>query len=89
MARDPDRSFSGTRRTVLLAQVTDDVEDEADQLLRYLNQYGDEIVVLPKASYSQGGEAFMTAFRQDLGQAELFVQILGRRAGRAFLPTCR
>jgi hypothetical protein len=70
------------KKTILLAQTTDDVEDEADQLRRYLNQYGDEIAVLPKGGYSQGGEAFMSAFQQDLARADLFVQLLGHRAGR-------
>ena len=70
------------RKTILIAQATDDVEDESDQLLRYLNQYGDEIAILPLAGYPQGGEAFTSAFKQDLARADLFVQLLGRRAGR-------
>jgi len=70
------------KKTILLAQTTDDVEDEADQMRCYLSQYGDEIAVLPKCGYSQGGEAFMAAFQQDLAQADVFVQLLGRRAGR-------
>lgn len=73
---------AGSRKTVLLAQATDDVEDEADQLRRCLEQYGDEVVVLPQACYPQGGDVFKTALAQDLAQAELFVQVLGRRAGR-------
>jgi hypothetical protein len=72
----------GTQKTILLAQTTDDVEDEADQLRRYLGQYADEIAILPTTGYSQGGEAFMAAFRQDLSRADLFVQLLGRRIGR-------
>jgi hypothetical protein len=71
-----------TKKTILIAQTTDDVEEEADQLLRYLNQYAGEVTVLPRAGYPQGGEAFMAAFRQDLAQADLFVQLLGRRIGR-------
>jgi len=70
------------RKFVLLAQTTDDVEDETDQLRSYLKQYDDEIVVLPVADYPQGGKAFRGAFERDLAQANLFVQLLGRRAGR-------
>jgi hypothetical protein len=70
------------RKCILLAQVTDDVEDEAEQLRTYLNQYEDVFKVLPVTAYPQGGDAFTAAFEHDLAQAELFVQILGRRPGR-------
>jgi hypothetical protein len=80
--RDLRTAASDAKRTVLIAQVTDDVADEADQLVRYLNQFRDEVTLLPKAGYSQGGDAFMSAFRNDLAQSGLFVQLLGRRAGR-------
>lgn len=81
----PSGSVTGSaeaRKTILLAQPTDDVEEETDQVRRYLGQFGDKIVILPMAGYSQGGDAFMSAFKQDLAQAELFVQLLGRRTGR-------
>jgi hypothetical protein len=70
------------RKTVILAQTTDDVEDEVDQLRSFLLQYEDEIAILPKISYPQGGEAFMVAFQADIAQADLFVQLLGKRPGR-------
>ena len=82
VSRHEEPESSTARRTILLAQTTDDVADEADQMVRYLNQFGDEVVVLPKAGYPQGGEAFAAAFRRDLAQAGLFVQLLGRRIGR-------
>jgi hypothetical protein len=78
----PRGPSDGAKKTVLLAQATDDVEEEADQLRRYLSQYEDEITVLPSAGYSQGGEAFAAAVQQDVKQSQLFVQLLGRRAGR-------
>jgi hypothetical protein len=68
-------------RRVLLAQVTDDLEDERDQLRRYLEQFGASI--LPTGTYPQGGDAFKAAFDADLSQATLFVQLLSRQAGRA------
>ena len=76
-----DRRMDG-RRTILLAQVTDDVQDEADQLRNYLEQYSDEIAVLPTSGYPQGGEPFRASFERDLAQAGLFVQLLGPRPGR-------
>jgi hypothetical protein len=75
-------SQSDKKKTILLAQPTDDVEDEADQVRRYLSQYADEILILPRGGYAQGGEAFMSAVQQDLAQTDLFVQLLGRRIGR-------
>jgi hypothetical protein len=77
----PDQPGRG-RKTVLLAQTTEDVDDEVDQLRSFLLQYGDEITLLPRSGYPQGGEAFKAAFRSDLTQADLFVQLLGKRVGR-------
>jgi hypothetical protein len=68
-------------RTVLVAQTTDDLEDEATSLSRYLSQFG--IRVLPAQPYPQGGAEFAKAFRSDLEEADIFVQLLGLRAGRA------
>jgi CheY-like chemotaxis protein len=68
-------------RRILLAQVTDDLEDDRDQLRRYLEQCG--LPIVPAASYPQGGDAFKAAFRDDLAQANLFVQLLGKQPGRA------
>ena len=73
---------AGKRKTVLLAQTTEDVDDELDQLRSYLQQYGDEITLLPQAGYPQGGDAFKAAFQRDLAQTHLFVQLLGKRMGR-------
>ncbi|HMD40886.1 MAG TPA: toll/interleukin-1 receptor domain-containing protein [Candidatus Acidoferrum sp.] len=71
-----------TKRTVLLAQTTEDLEDEVDQLRSFLQQYAEEIAVLPVGGYPQGGEAFKSAFQSDIGRTDLFVQLLGKRAGR-------
>lgn len=68
-------------RPVLLAQVTDDLDEERDQVRRYLGQFG--VTVLPDETYPQGGEAFKAAFTADLARAGLFVQLLSRQAGRA------
>jgi TIR domain len=76
------RAAATERKTVLLAQVTDDLEDEAAQVRSYLAQYKEEIGLLPAGFYPQGGEAFKSAFDRDLAHANLFVQLLGPRAGR-------
>jgi hypothetical protein len=62
-------------KTVLLAQVTNDLYDEREQVFAYLRQYGVE--VLPEGDYLQGGAEFANAVKADLERAELFVQLLG------------
>jgi hypothetical protein len=69
------------RKSVILAQSTEDVEDETDQIRDFLRQY-DEATVLPVSVYPQGGDAFKAAFSADLARADLFVQLLGKRIGR-------
>jgi hypothetical protein len=64
-----------TGETILLAQVTNDLYDERDQIVAYLNQFGARI--LPEADYKQGGPEFAEAFTADVAQAGLFVQLLG------------
>ena len=66
----------GAGRTVLLAQVTDDLDEEREQVRRYVEQYG--ITVLPEGTYTQGGADFATALEADLARADAFVQLLGR-----------
>jgi hypothetical protein len=65
---------------VLLAQVTDDLEEEREQVRRYLQQFG--VTVLPERTYPQGGSEFQTAFTHDLAQADMFVQLLGSVSGK-------
>jgi hypothetical protein len=62
-------------KVVLLAQVTNDLYDERDQVLAYLKQYG--VKVLPEGEYLQGGAEFASAVKADLEHADLFVQLLG------------
>ena len=69
------------KRTVLLAQTTDDMADECDDVRRYLIQAGH--TVLPAQSYyPQGGEEFKAAFAADLERADLYVQLLGLAKAR-------
>jgi hypothetical protein len=70
------RSAALGSRGIFLAQVTDDLESEREQVRRYLEQYG--LNVLPEATYPQGGEDFALHVERDLARSELFVQLLGR-----------
>ena len=73
-----ERSAEG--RTILLAQVTDDLDDDREQVRRYVEQYG--VTVLPDGVYPQGGDAFTTALDADLARADAYVQLLGRTRAR-------
>ena len=66
--------------SVSLAQVTDDLEEEREQVRRYLQQFG--VTVLPERTYPQGGSEFQAAFTHDLAQADMFVQLLGPVSGK-------
>lgn len=72
-AADVKGPLSG--ETILLAQVTNDLYDERDQVVAYLTQFGAKI--LPEGDYKQGGPEFAEAFKADLAQAGMFVQLLG------------
>ncbi len=78
-AANNDQPSDGTPR-ILLAQVTDDLEDERDQVQRYLEQIG--FTVFPKTPYPQDGASFRNALNADLQQSTLFVQLLSSYRGR-------
>ena len=65
---------------VLLAQTTEDLEDNRAKLQSYLGQF--DIAVLPTMDYPQGGKEFGAAFLDDLDHATLFVQLLSGSPGR-------
>jgi hypothetical protein len=60
--------------------VTDDLETERNNVRRYLDQAGVDVV--PQAWYSQEPNAFRRAVEGDLARAELFVQLLSDTAGK-------
>jgi hypothetical protein len=66
--------------TVLLAEVTDDLEPMRSQVKRYLEQGG--VLVLPTVSYPLGRTEFETALEADLRRSNLFVQLLGPTPGK-------
>ena len=65
-----------TGRAIYLAQTTDDLDEEREQVRRYVEQFG--IRVLPEVTYPQGGLEFAAAVEADLAHADAFVQLLGR-----------
>jgi hypothetical protein len=75
----PPAQYEYVKR-VLLAQVTDDLEEDREQVRRYLQQFG--VTVLPEGTYPQGGNEFKAAFARHLVQADLFVQLLGPVSGK-------
>lgn len=66
--------------TVLVAEVTDDLEARRDDVLRYLDQAG--IDVLPQSCYRRVRDEFEHAFSSDLKKCSTFVQLLGPLAGK-------
>jgi len=61
-------------KTVLLAEVTDDLRRTRRQVRDYLEQY--DFAVLPTRDYPEEPADFVKAFEADLAQADLFVQLL-------------
>jgi hypothetical protein len=61
-------------KTVLLADVTDDLRRIRRQVREYLEQY--QFNVLPKRDYPDSAPEFAAAFDADLAQANVFVQLL-------------
>lgn len=67
-------------KTVMVAQVTEDLETEREQMVSYLEQYG--IPSLPSDFYPQGSADFKAAVAEDIARSQLFVQLLGETTGR-------
>jgi len=64
-----------TGKVVLVAQVTNDLYDEREQVIAYLKQFGAKI--LPEQEYLQGGPDFAREFKADIERADCFAQLLG------------
>jgi TIR domain len=65
---------------VFLAEVTDDLDDQRNNVKRYLNQAG--IVVFPKNDCSLEPKAFRQAVTEGLAEGDLFVQLLSAIPGK-------
>jgi hypothetical protein len=68
------------KATVYLAEASDDLEEVRDDVRRYLDQAGYE--VLPRSLYPNDPQGFASAVRSDLGESSLFVQLLSPVPGR-------
>jgi hypothetical protein len=79
LRRQPDVP-TPTRRCVLLAQTTDDLEDERDEVAAFLRQADFDVLTNRYAEDSEA--AFVSEFTRDLARADVFAQLLGPREGR-------
>jgi hypothetical protein len=73
-------SLSPGQPTVYLAQVTDDLESERNNVKRYLTQA--QVNVLPATWYSQEPNSFRQSVGRDLAKCSLFVQLLSGVSGK-------
>jgi hypothetical protein len=71
--------------SIFLAEVTDDLEPRRDEVKRYFEQVG--LQVLPDTLYSREVTTFREAADRDLTQCKLFVQLLGPLVGKK-APGC-
>ncbi|MEA2891850.1 MAG: hypothetical protein QOI05_2643 [Bradyrhizobium sp.] len=67
-------SSPGAGKTVLLAEVTDDLRQVRRRVREYLQQF--EFNVLPKEDYPEAGADFVAAFTSDLAKADVYVHLL-------------
>ena len=71
---------TGDRPVVFLAEVTDDLDDQREEVRRYLLQAG--LAVVPEGNYPRDPAAFRAAAEGDLARAKLFVQLLSGLPGK-------
>jgi len=69
-------------KTVLLAQATDDLYTQRQQVQSYLEDLG--VKVVPEGEYPEGGAKFAAAVKADIEKADLLVQLLSQM--RSFKP---
>ncbi|MGR9105953.1 MAG: toll/interleukin-1 receptor domain-containing protein [Gammaproteobacteria bacterium] len=78
-------SANDTRPAVYLAEVTDDLDTQRDQVARHLSQEGFRVIPNETShyfSYLGGTERVAEALAKDLQNCKLFVQILSRLTGK-------
>jgi hypothetical protein len=68
------------KATIYLARVTDDVDDQYQEVRDYLLQQGFRVV--PQGDYPQEEARYAEAASKDLTESALFVQLLGSLPGR-------
>lgn len=75
-----EQPVAESRRPVFLAEVTDDLDPQRNELKRYLEQAG--LHVLPNRVYAREPTAFRQALEEDLARCDLFVQLLSPMPGK-------
>ncbi len=70
----------GDRPVVFLAEVTDDLDDQCEEVRRYLLQAG--LALVPEGNYPRDPAGFRAAAEGDLARAKLFVQLLSGLPGK-------
>ncbi len=76
----PAPAPAADQKTVYLAQVTDDLDAERNNVRRFLEQAGHRVV--PRGWYSQEPAAFRSAAAADIAVSDLFVQLLSSVPGK-------
>jgi hypothetical protein len=71
---------AGDRPVVFLAEVTDDLDDQREEVRRYLLQAG--LAVVPEGVYPRDAAGFRAAAEGELARSMLFVQLLSGLAGK-------
>lgn len=80
-SHEDDKDDPGSGITVLLADVTDDLESQRNEVKLALQ--AEKITVLPDGDYvGLTSQEFITAFTEDLNNSNCFVQLLSPVAGR-------
>jgi hypothetical protein len=79
-AKEDCISAKEDRIKVFLAEVTDDLEEKRQEVKRYLDQHG--LQVLPDNYYPNDPEAFRRAQENDLAGCKLFAQLLSPIVGQ-------
>lgn len=82
LARGEEVDISQSTGTVLLAQVTDDLENARDGVRRHLKQFGIRVIPEAGVDYPADRAGFEVAYSRDLEDADLVVQLLSDKIGR-------
>jgi hypothetical protein len=78
-----EQPSTDSRPAIFLAEVTDDLLDQREEVQRYLDQAG--FRVLPAKAF-ESADALQQSLAQDLPQCKLFVQLLSPLSGRHRYP---
>lgn len=80
LENETHEDFESKSPTVFLSEVTPDLDDSRDAIESYVQKLGYQ--VLPASYYQRGSKVFTGMLDRDLGQSNLFIQLLGQYATR-------